>query len=144
MRVMVLVTASAQSETERWADDPAAQAEFEAMRKFNEALVDAGVMLAGEGLAPTSEGKRVQFNAGKSPSVIDGPFTEAKELVGGYWIWQVSSMDEAVEWIKRAPFRDNMIELRRVHEDADLADVLPPEAVEAEAKLRQRIAEQQH
>jgi hypothetical protein len=128
MRVMVLVNATAQSEAEQW-DDPAVQAEFEAMSKFNEELVKAGIMLAGDGLAPTSQGKRVRFDAGGSPSVIDGPFAEAKELVGGYWVWQVSSMDEAVEWVKRAPFRDNTIELRRVYEEADFADVLPPGAL---------------
>jgi hypothetical protein len=141
MRVMVLVQAETQGGAEQW-DDASAADDFEAMRRFNEVLVEAGVMLAGEGLAPTSEGKRVRFDGQGSSSVVDGPFAEAKEVVGGYWIWQVSSMDEAVEWIKRAPFRDGTIELRRVQEEADFADILSPDALEAEARLREQIRQQ--
>jgi hypothetical protein len=140
MRVMVLVQAEAQGEAEQW--DASAADDFEAMRRFNEVLVEAGVMLAAEGLAPTSEGKRVRFDGRGSSSVVDGPFAEAKEAVGGYWIWQVSSMDEAVEWVKRAPFRDGTIELRRVQEEADFADILSPDALEAEARLREQISQQ--
>lgn len=142
MRVMVLVHATPQSEAEQF-DDPEVLAEFEAMGRFNEELVKAGIMLAGEGLAPSSQGKRVAFGPSGTPSVIDGPFTEAKELVGGFWVWQVSSMDEAVEWIKRAPFRDNLIELRRVYEESDFEGKVPSEIVEAEAKLRDQVEQQQ-
>jgi len=142
MRVMVLVKANPASEAPQW-DDPAIQAQFTAMARFNEELVQAGVMLAGEGLAPPSEAKQVRFGGEGAPTVVDGPFAEAKEVVGGFWIWQVDSMDDALAWIKRAPFRDETIELRRVSEEADLEEILPPEAVAAEAKLRDRIAQQQ-
>jgi hypothetical protein len=92
-------------------------AELEAMRKYNEELVKAGVMLAGDGLQPTSKGARVRFN-GRERTVIDGPFTEAKEIVGGYWIWECASRDEAIEWLKRAPFDGGVeVELREI--DAD-------------------------
>ncbi len=138
MRVMVLVHATPQSEAEQF-NAPEVVAEFEAMGRFNEELVKAGIMLAGEGLAPSSKGKRVAFSPGGPPSVIDGPFAEAKELVGGYWVWQVSSMDEAVEWIKRAPFRDNVIELRRVYEESDFEGKIPSEILDAEAKLRDQV-----
>jgi hypothetical protein len=142
MRVMVLVHATPQSEAEQF-DNPEVLAEFEAMGRFNEELVKAGIMLAGEGLAPSSQGKRVAFGPSGTPSVIDGPFTEAKELVGGFWVWQVSSMDEAVEWSKRAPFRDNVIELRRVYEESDFEGKVPSEIIEAEAKLRDQVEKQQ-
>jgi hypothetical protein len=91
------------------------------MGKFNQELIHAGVMLAGDGLHPSSKGKRVRFS-GQQRTVIDGPFTETKELVGGYWIWQVRSMEEAVEWLKRAPFdRETEVEIRPVFEAADFA-----------------------
>lgn len=138
MRVMVLVHATPQSEAEQF-DDPEVVAEFEAMGRFNEELVKAGIMLAGEGLTPSSQGKRVAFGPIGPPSVIDGPFAEAKELVAGFWVWQVSSMDEAVEWIKRAPFRDNVIELRRVYEESDFEGKIPSEILEAETKLRDQV-----
>lgn len=142
MRVLVLVHATPQSEAEQF-DDPEVLAEFEAMGRFNEQLVKAGIMLAGEGLAPSSQGKRVAFGPSGRPSVVDGPFAEAKELVGGFWVWQVSSMDEAVEWIKRAPFRDNVIELRRIYEESDFEGKVPSEIIEAEAKLRAQVETQQ-
>ena len=142
MRVMVLVHATQQSEAEQF-DDPEVAAEFEAMGRFNEELVKAGIMLAGEGLAPSSQGKRVAFGPSGSPTVMDGPFTEAKELIAGYWVWAVSSMEEAVEWIKRAPFRDNVIELRRVYEDSDFEGKVPSEIIQAEAKLREQVEQLQ-
>ncbi len=117
MRVMVLVKASKESEAGVM---PSAKLLAE-MGKFNQELIQAGVMLAGDGLHPSAKGKRVRFS-GQQRTVIDGPFTETKELVGGYWIWQVRSMDEAVEWLKRAPFdRETEVEIRPVFEAADFA-----------------------
>ena len=115
MRVMVLVKASAESEAGVM-PSPKLLAE---MGKFNQELIQAGVMLAADGLHASSKGKRVKFS-GQQRKVTDGPFTETKELVGGYWIWQVRSMDEAVEWLKRAPFdRETEVEIRPVFEWAD-------------------------
>jgi hypothetical protein len=110
--------------------------EFAAMGKYNEELVKAGVMLAGEGLAPSGEGKRVAFSSEGTGRVIDGPFAEAKELVGGFWIWQVSSMEEAVEWLKRAPFKDGTVELRRILETADFEGQISQDLIDAEQRLR--------
>ncbi len=138
MRVMVLVKATEDSERGNYADHAD---EFAAMGTYNEELVKAGIMLAGEGLAPTAEGKRVAFAADGGSRVIDGPFAEAKELVGGFWIWQVSSMEEAVQWLKRAPFKDTSVELRRIHEAADFEGQLPQEVLDAEGRLRARTAE---
>jgi hypothetical protein len=133
MRVMVLVIGEERDPSEYGEHVD----EFEAMGKFNEELVKAGVILAGEGLAPTAQGKRVTFtNDAAGPRVIDGPFTEAKEIVGGFWIWQVSSMEEAVEWVKRAPFKNQTVDLRRIMEAADLEGMLPQDVVDAEARLR--------
>jgi hypothetical protein len=113
MRFMVLVPGSRESE----AGEMRSTEELEAMTKYNEELVKAGVMLAGDGLQPTSKGARVRFN-GRERTVIDGPFTEAKEIVGGYWIWECASRDEAIEWLKRAPFDGGVeVELREI--DAD-------------------------
>jgi hypothetical protein len=138
MRVMVLVHATEDSEQGNYAGRVG---EFEAMGKYNEELVKAGVMLAGEGIEPSSGGKRLEFAAdGSGSRVIDGPFAEAKEIIGGFWIWQVSSMEEAVEWLKRAPFRGQTVELRRILEPADFAGVLPPEVMENEARLRAQTA----
>jgi hypothetical protein len=109
--------------------------ELAEMGNFNEELVKAGVMLAGEGLHPSSKAVRVDFS-GDKPTVTDGPFAEAKELVAGYWVWQVKSMDEAVEWIKRAPFREGEIELRQIFEADDFGDELTPELREQEDALR--------
>jgi hypothetical protein len=123
MRVMVLVKMTPADE-ESYPKDPGATDDLAEMGRFNELLTKAGVMLSAAGLAPTREGKLVSFDA-DGQSVVDGPFTEAKELVGGYWIWQVESMDEAVEWLKKSPFRDGTVELRRVFEEADFADGYP-------------------
>jgi hypothetical protein len=110
------------------------------MGKFNEELVKAGIMLAGEGLHPTSKGKRVKFGQGK-PTVRDGPFTESKELVAGFWLWQVRSMEEAVEWLKRAPFgeRKEEVEIRQVFEADDFGAEMTPELREQEARLRSQV-----
>jgi hypothetical protein len=105
------------------------------MGKFNEELVKAGVMLAGEGLHPSSKGARVKFSGGKT-TVIDGPFAETKELVAGYWIWQVKSKQEAIEWLKRAPFEDTEVEIRQVFEAEDFGDEFTPELKEQEERLR--------
>jgi hypothetical protein len=113
--------------------------ELAEMGQFNEELVKAGVMLAGEGLAKSAEGKRVRFD-GKKATVIDGPFTEAKELVAGYWIWEVASLEEAAEWLKRAPFQDTTVEIRRVFEEADFGDEFTPELREQEQRTREQAA----
>ena len=139
MRVMVIVKGNADYEAGRM---PSAQ-ELTAMGKYNEELVKAGVMLAGEGLHPSSRGKRMRFS-GKQRTVVDGPFTEARELVGGYWIWQVKSMDEAVEWLKRAPFGDGEeVEIRRIFETDDFGDAVTPEVREREDRLRREASRQQ-
>jgi len=115
------------------------------MGAYNEELVKAGVMLAGEGLHPSSKGARVRFS-GSERSVTDGPFTEAKELIAGFWLWQVKSMDEAIEWVKRCPSPhegDAEIEIRRVFEAEDFGDALTPELREQEERLRAQSAAQQ-
>jgi hypothetical protein len=135
MRVMVIVKASKESEAGVLPDTKI----LTEMGKYNEQLVKAGVMLAGDGLQPTSKGKRVKFS-GETRTVIDGPFTETKELIAGYWIWQVRSMDEAVEWLKRAPFDGGMeIEIRPVFEAADFGENLTPELREQEQRLAEQI-----
>ena len=111
------------------------------MGKFNEELVKAGIMLAGEGLQPSSKGARVNFSGGK-PSVIDGPFTEAKELVAGFWLWQVKSKDEAIEWLKRSPFKDGEVELRQLFEADDFGEAFTPELREQEERIRAQAARQ--
>jgi hypothetical protein len=105
------------------------------MGKFNEELVEAGVMLAGDGLQPSSNGVRVKFSQGKT-TVIDGPFTGSEGLIAGYWIWQVKSKEEAIEWLRRAPFEDTEIEIRRVLETEDFGEDLTPELREQEERLR--------
>jgi hypothetical protein len=138
MRFMVLVPASAETE----AGKMPSTAELEAMTKYNEELVKAGVMLAGDGLHPSSKGARVRFEGGKR-TVIDGPFTEAKELVAGYWIWDCASREEAIEWLKRAPFDGGVeIELRQVFEDDDFGEQLTPELREAQARMREQTGTQ--
>jgi len=110
------------------------------MGKFNEELVQAGVMLAGEGLHPSSKGKRVRFS-GRQRTVVDGPFTETKELIAGFWLWQVKSMDEAVRWLERAPFDDGAeVEIRPVFETEDFGEEMTPELREQEVRLRARLA----
>ncbi|WP_300616710.1 YciI family protein [Dokdonella sp.] len=137
MRVMVMVKANEDSE----AGVMPTEAMLAAMGKYNEELVKAGVMLAGEGLHPSSRGARVRFGSDGRRTVIDGPFTETKELVAGFWLWQVHSFEEAVEWLKRAPFEPgDEIEIRRVFEAEDFGAELTPELREQEERLRARIA----
>ena len=138
MRVMVIVKANKESEAGAL---PSAEI-LTKMGKYNEELVKAGVMLAGEGLKASSYGKRVKFS-GEQRTVIDGPFAETKELIAGYWVWQVRSMDEAVEWLKRAPFDGGVeIEIRPVFEAADFGENLTPEAKERERRLREMISKE--
>ncbi|MFN2545502.1 MAG: YciI family protein [Actinomycetota bacterium] len=137
MRVMVLVKANEESE----AGVLPSQEIIAEMGNFNEELVKAGVMLAGEGLHPSSKGVRVRFD-GKERTVIDGPFAETKELVAGFWLWQVKSLEEAIEWLKRAPFGGGTeIEVRPVFEADDFAGSLTPELREKEERLRKQAAE---
>jgi len=112
------------------------------MGKFNEELVKAGVMLAGEGLHPSSKGVRVKFSDGKQ-TVIEGPFAETKELVAGFWLWRVKSLDEAIEWLKKAPFEGTEVEIRQVFEAADFGDEFTPELREQEERLRAQVAAKQ-
>ena len=135
MRVMVLVPGDKNSE----AGAMPTEKDLSEMMKFNEELVKAGVMLAGEGLTPTSRGARVRFD-GKKRTVIDGPFTESKEIVAGFWIWQVKSFQEALEWIKRAPFDGGVqIELRPIFEAEDFGKELTPELRAKEESLRAKV-----
>jgi len=136
MRVMVIVKASPQSESGQLPGrEPLAE-----MSRFNEELIKAGVMLSGEGLQASSRGVRVRFGGGRS-SVIDGPFTETKELIAGYWLWQVQSVEEAVEWIRRSPFKHGSeeVEIRPVLEAADFAKLTPQLKAE-EARQREQLA----
>jgi hypothetical protein len=137
MRVMVMVKATRESE----AGEMPSTALLEAMGRFNEELVQAGVMLAGEGLHPSSQGARVRFS-GTARTVVDGPFAETKELVAGYWLWQVRSMDEAIEWVRRCPnpmTSDSEIEIRPVFEADDFGEAFTPELREQEEQLRRRL-----
>ena len=138
MRFMVLVKANADSEAGVM---PSEELHAE-MGKFNEELVNAGVMLDGEGLHPSSKGARVRFS-GDDKTVVDGPFTETKELIAGYWVWQVKSKDEAIEWVKRIPVRETEIEIRQVFEAEDFGAEFTPELREAEERLRARTAANQ-
>lgn len=137
MRVMVLVKANKDSEAGALPDEKI----LTEMGSFNEELVKAGVMLAGEGLHPSAKGARVRFSGGKT-IVIDGPFAETKELVAGYWLWQVKSMDEAIEWLKRAPFEETEVEIRRVFEAEDFGAEFTPELREQEERLRAQMEKQ--
>ena len=135
MRFMAIVKASKESE----AGQMPSEEMLAAMGKYNEELAKAGVMLAGEGLHPTSKGKRVRFS-GRQRTVIDGPFAETKELIAGFWLWQVKSMDEAVEWLKRAPFdEETEIEIRPVFEDEDFGKEFTPELRAQEARVRAEV-----
>ena len=138
MRFMVLVKANKDSE----AGVMPTEQELAEMGKFNEELVKAGAMLAGEGLHPSSKGARIRYG-GAEPKVIDGPFAETKELVAGFWILQLKSMEEAIEWLKRAPFKEGEIEIRRVFEAEDFGEAFTPELREAEERMRAQVAEQQ-
>ena len=134
MRCMVVVKANKESE----AGVMPSQKLLSEMGKFNEELVKAGVLLAGEGLQPSSKGKRVKFS-GANRTVIDGPFTETKELIAGFWLWQVRSIDEAIEWLKRAPFDGGTeIEIRQVFETEDFGAEFTPELREQEERLRKQ------
>ena len=138
MRVMVIVKATKDSE----AGVLPTKELLGAMMNYNEELVKAGIMLAGDGLKPSSKGKRVRFSGSKR-TVIDGPFAETKELVAGYWIWQVRSMEEAIEWVKRCPNPmpgDSELEIRPFFEAADFGENYTPEAREQEERLRNQIA----
>ena len=137
MKVIVLVKATPDSE----AGVMPTEEILAEMGQFNEELVEAGVMLAGEGLHPSSKGVRVQF-FGKNRTVVDGPFTETKELVAGFWIWQVESMTEALNWIKRSPFQDGEIEIRPVFEADDFGEAFTPELREQEDRLRAEMERQ--
>ncbi|HET9067763.1 MAG TPA: YciI family protein [Amaricoccus sp.] len=140
MRVMVFVKATEDSEAGRM-PQPETGRMFEAMGRFNEELVAAGVMLAGDGLKPSREGKRVAFD-GPGRTVIDGPFAETRELVAGYWLWEVKDMDEAVAWVKRCPnpmFGPSEIEIRPLYEMADFADLLTPEASATADRLKEKM-----
>jgi hypothetical protein len=138
MRFMVIVKASEESEAGSLPDEKM----LREMGKFNEELVKAGVMLAGEGLHPSSKGARVRFSGGKV-TVIDGPFSETKELVAGFWLWQVKSKEEAIEWLKRSPFEEAEVEIRQVFEAEDFGANLTPELREQEERLRAQIESKQ-
>ncbi|WP_295684893.1 YciI family protein [uncultured Nevskia sp.] len=141
MRFMVIIKADANSEAGVMPDEKL----LTEMGKFNEELVKAGVMLAGEGLHPSSKGARVRF-AGSKRTVIDGPFAETKELIAGFWLWELRSMQEAIEWLKRCPcpmIGESEVEIRQVFEASDFGEAFTPELQEQEAKLRAQI-EAQH
>jgi hypothetical protein len=135
MRFMVIVKADKNSE----AGVLPSHELLAEMGKFNEELVKAGVMLAGEGLQASSKGARVKFSGNKR-TVTDGPFTETKELVAGFWLWQVRSKEEAIEWLKRAPFREGEVEIRQVFEAEDFGAEFTPELREQEERLRKQVA----
>jgi len=137
MRFMVIVKATPESEAGQL---PSTEL-LEAMSKYNEELAKAGIMLAGEGLQPSSKGARVRFK-GSERSVVDGPFTETKELIAGFWLWEVSSLEEAVEWVKRCPNPmegESVIEIRQVFENEDFGEILTPEVREREERIRAHI-----
>jgi hypothetical protein len=137
MRFMVLVKASKESEA---GEMPSVEL-LTAMGKFNEELVKAGVMQAGEGLQPSSKGARVTFT-GKQVTVTDGPLAETKELVAGFWLWKCASIQEAINWLKRSPFEDTEVEIRQVFETEDFGDNLTPELREQEDRLRAEVEKQ--
>jgi hypothetical protein len=138
MRFMVIVKANEDSEN----GVLPTEAELTEMGAFNEELVKAGVMLAGEGLHPSSKGARVRFDKQGNTSVVDGPFAETKELIAGFWILEVSSREEVLEWVKKAPFRDSEIEVRQVFSDDDFGDAMTPELREQEERMRATVAQQ--
>lgn len=137
MRFMVLVKASAESEEGAMPDEQM----LTEMGKYNEELVAAGVMRAGEGLHPSSKGARVRFS-GSSRTVVDGPFAETKELIAGFWIWEVDSLEQAIEWARRCPNptgEESELEIRQIFETEDFGDALTPELREAEDRMRQQV-----
>lgn len=135
MRFMIMVKANAESEAGKL---PSTQ-ELAEMTTFNEQLVKAGVMLAGEGLLDSRKGARVTFTGGKT-KVVDGPFAEAKELIAGFWIWNVKSKDDAIAWVKRAPFKDAELEIRQVFEDEDFGKNITPELKARDERMRAEIS----
>jgi hypothetical protein len=135
MRFMVIVKADKHSEAGVLPDKKI----LTEMGKFNEELAKAGVMLAGEGLHASSKGARIRFSKGKR-TVIDGPFTEAKELIAGFWLWQVKSKEEAIEWLKRAPFDETEVEIRQVFEAEDFGAEFTPELRDQEERVRAKMA----
>ena len=140
MKVMVIVKATPSSEAGIM---PSTEL-MEAMGKFNEELVDAGIMLSGDGLQPSSKAVRVHFSS-NNRTVTDGPFLETKELIAGFWMWQVKSMEEAIEWVKRCPnpmLEDSDIDIRPVYELEDFGEVVTPEIAEQEKKLREKLEKQ--
>jgi hypothetical protein len=142
MRFMIIIKATKDSETGK----PPTQELLAAMGKYNEDLVNAGIMLAGEGLLSSSEGARVRFS-GDRRTVINGPFPETKDLIAGFWVWQVKSKDEAIEWVKRCPNpmpgTDAEIEIRQIAETEDFGEELTPELREQEERLREQLGRQQ-
>ena len=139
MRVMVIVKANKQSEAGVLPDETI----LTAMGKFNQELEKAGLLLAGEGLQASSKGARVRFAGGKR-TVIDGPFTETKELIAGFWLWQVKSLNEAIDWLKRAPFQEGEVEIRQVFEADDFGAALKPEFREQAERLRAQTGKKKH
>ena len=135
MRFMVIVKADKNSE----AGVLPSRELLTEMGKFNEELAKAGVMLAGEGLQPSSKGSRVRFSGNKR-TVVDGPFSETKELIAGFWLWQVKSKEEAIEWLKRAPFREGEVEIRQVFEAEDFGAEFTPELRDQEERLRKKLS----
>src|SRR5918992_5565739 len=133
MRFMVIVKASPESEAGALPDEKV----LTEMGRFNEELVKAGVMLAGEGLQASSKGARIRFE-GKRRTVVDGPFAESKELVAGFWVWQTKSREEAIEWAKRIPFQEGEVEIRQVFENEDFGEALTPEVAALEERLRKQ------
>ncbi|NKE63939.1 YciI family protein [Lentzea sp. PSKA42] len=138
MRFMVIVKATPETENGQM---PTTE-ELAAMGNYNEELVKAGVMLAGDGLYPSSKGARVRFDDKGSTSVVDGPFTESKELIAGFWIWELPTLQDAVEWLKKAPFQSGEVEIRQVHGDEAFGDALTPELKAQEDRLREQISAQ--
>jgi len=139
MKVLVLGKATERSE----AGEFGSAEEFAAMDQYVQQLAEAGVVLASDGLQPSSKGKRVAFDADGTTTVIDGPFAETKELIAGFSIWEVASMDEAVEWVKRAPFREGHVELRKVLDAEDFSESFAAEIAAAEDQLRADLADGQ-
>jgi hypothetical protein len=139
MRFLVMVKATKESESGVLPDEKI----LGEMGRFNEELVKAGIMLAAEGLQPSSKGARVKFSRGKAPQVIDGPFSETKELIAGFWLWEVKSKAEALEWLKRAPFTNEEVEIRQVFEPDDFGEAFTPELRQQEERLREQVASRQ-
>jgi hypothetical protein len=138
MRFMVIVKATPETENGQM---PTTE-ELTAMGNYNEELVKAGVMLAGDGLYPSSKGARVAFDSKGGTTVIDGPFTESKELIAGYWIWELPTLEDAVEWLKKAPFSDGEVEIRQIHGAEAFEEAMTPELQAQEDRLREQISQQ--